>query len=91
MVTRLVFGKNDEMPSALVRLAFLLMLGIAPARHIHLTSEDGFEGLQPLCLPLFVYTIYIVEKFLYTEHVSMIRDSHSTHSVLDSLIHQMRY
>ena len=42
VVARLVLGQYDQMPARLVYLAFLQLL-VSPARHIHLTPEDGHE------------------------------------------------
>ena len=53
--------------------------------HIHLTAEDGLEGLKPVLLALRVDIIADIEELLYAEHVAMVCNSHATHAIVYGL------
>ena len=55
---------------------------------IHLTAENGLE-LLIVSLP-FVDLVAVIEKFFDAEHITMIGNSHATHSIVDGFIHQFR-
>ena len=70
-------------------VAFFLHLILFPAtRHIHLASQNRLERLLTGLLTFFVYALTIIIEFLYTEHVAVIGDGHTFHSVADGLIHK---
>ena len=89
LVSNLVLCQYNQMPSALVLLDFAQSL-VATACHIHLTTEDGFEWIQPLFLAFAVHFTAIVEKILYAEHIAMVCYGHSAHSVCYGLVHKAR-
>ena len=80
-----VLGKNDEVitTEVTIRLHHILLVMV---RYIHLAAKDRFEGFLAISLELFVYTITIIEKFLYTEHISMVGNGNTLHPVGNSLI-----
>ena len=88
LVAIVVLGKYDEVITAHVALV-LLTFFLASASHIHLASDDGFERLQPLLLPVFVDLGAIVYQFLDAEHHAVVGHGHTLHSVLDGLVHEM--
>ena len=75
------------MVAALVLLAVLLLFP-SMAGDIHLTTEDGFEGLQPLFLATLVDATHIVMKFFDTKHVAMVGDGHAAHAIAHGLVDQ---
>ena len=58
------------------------------ARDIHLAAEDGDKGVQPFLLATFVDAAYIVVKLLDAEHVTMVSDGHTPHTIGNSLVYQ---
>ena len=58
-------------------------------RNIHLTTEDRLERFLTIRLELFVYSVTIVEKLLYTEHISMVGNGNTLHSVGNSLVNEL--
>ena len=86
-VAAVVFSQHDEVVTTHVAHVLDLVEPTA-ASHIHLTAEDGLEGLFPLGLQLLVNRVGIVEKFLDAEHVSMVGDGQSSHPVGNSLVNE---
>ena len=85
-----VFGEHDEVPSALVVLV-LVAVGLGAPCHIHLASEDGFEGFLALFFEFLVFLVAVVEQLFHSHHVAMIGDGHSPHTVADGLVDQTLY
>ena len=83
----LVLGKYNQVVSASV--IFVLHLLMPMTRHIHLAPENGLERLQSLFLSLSVHIMAIVMKLLDTEHITMVGNSHTLHSVGNRLIHKL--
>ena len=76
------------MITAHVLLAPFQFLGTMTC-HIHLTAKDGLERFQSLLLASFVDTSHIIMKLLDTEHVTMVRDGHSTHAIAQGFVYQL--
>ena len=58
------------------------------ARDIHLTAEDGLEGFKSLLLASFIDATNIVVELLDAEHVTMVSDGHTLHTIGNSLVNQ---
>ena len=67
----------------LLHLVFLAM-----ASHIHLATEDWFEWLKTFLGSLAVDTIAVVEELLDAKHIAVVGDSHTLHSVANSLVNE---
>ena len=86
LVAMEVLGQQYQVVAAQVQLLVRLLL-LAPSRHIHLAAEDRFEWLQTFLLAPFVYLSAIVKQVLDAKHIAMVGERHSSHAVLDCLIH----
>ena len=80
LITLIVLGQNDEVPSTLV-MVLLATVGLRAAGHIHLATENRLEFRLAFGLPLLVDLVAIVKQFLDTHHVAMIGDGHAAHAV----------
>ena len=90
LVTIIVLGQHDEVVTAVV--AHLLdLVFLAAARHIHLTTQDGLERLEPLLLALLVDTGAVVGQFLDAIHHAVVGDRHTAHAVGNGLVDQVGY
>ena len=67
----------------------LVLVFLAVARHIHLTTKDRLERLQSLLFPAPVHLVAVVEEFFNAEHVSMVSYSHTLHTVANSLVNEL--
>ncbi len=101
MVATLVFCKHYKVSAcvALVGLFMQILVG-----NIHLTSEYRLQNLSAQAVGFFgvtfgfslfdflfcgaVYLIDVIEKFLCTEHIPVVSDGQSGHSVGYSLVNQ---
>ena len=75
------------MPSTPITLVGLTEFLLAVS-HVHFTAEDGFEWLQTFLLATAVHLVAVVEQFLHAEHVAVVGDGHTAHSIADSLVNQ---
>ena len=83
LVALLVLGQQDQVPAAHIDLTFLS--GQSTMRHINLTAKDRLDnGLSSLrtCLVLLGCN---VEKVLNAEHIAVISDGETRHTVGGSL------
>ena len=87
LVTLKVLCQHNEVISSKVFLC-LLQMHVAASCYIHLTSEYWLERFLTFGFSSFVHAIAIVEQFFYTEHVSVVSDSHTSHTVSNSLVNQ---
>ena len=88
MISLKVLCQDNQVIAATIALFILLVL-LAPARNIHLTTEYRLKGLKSLLLACFVNLTGIVKKLLYGEHIAVVGDSHAFHPVSDSLVYQL--
>jgi hypothetical protein len=58
------------------------------SRDVHLATEDGFEGFLSFLLPTLIDAAYVVVKLLDAEHIAMIGNGHTTHTVGNSLVYK---
>ena len=87
LISLIIFCQHDEVITAHVSMV-LYLVALFMMRHIHLATENGFEWFLALCLELTVNAIAIIKKLLYTEHIAMVSDCHSAHTIANSLIHK---
>ena len=88
LITLVVLGQYDEVVASKVFFR-LTQIHISTTGHIHLTTKDGLERIKSVLLALFVNTHADVVKFLNTEHVSMIGNSHALHAIVNGFIHKL--
>ena len=86
LVAMEVLGQQYQVVAAQVQLLVRFLL-LAPSRHIHFAAEDRFEWLQTFLLAPFVHLSAIVKQVLDAKHIAMVGERHSSHAVLDRLIH----
>ena len=87
LVALIVLGQHNQVITALMLLVVFQQLRTI-ARHVHLTTKDGLEGLQTVFLAAFVDAADIVVKLLDAEHVAMIGYRHASHAVAYGLVNQ---
>ena len=76
------------MVTALVFLAVLLFLPPVSG-YVHLAAENGFKGFQAFLLASFVDACTVVEELLDAEHIAVVGNRHTLHTVADGLVHQL--
>ena len=76
------------MITAHILFAVFLLLGTV-ASHVHLASENRFEGLQSLLLATLVNANTVIVKLLDAEHIAMVRDGQAAHTIGYGLVHQI--
>jgi hypothetical protein len=82
-----VLSKHYEVPTATV---YLIVHALhASTCHIHLTSKDWFEWLFTFLLELLVYFVTLIKKVLNTKHVSVVSDSHASHTISYGMLNQI--
>jgi hypothetical protein len=85
--------KQSELGKAvIIKIPVSMLLDLALLRavgHIDLTTEDGFEGFLARFLQLAVLLVAHVEELFDAEHVSMIGNGHTFHTVTDSFVYQL--
>ena len=86
LIAIVILGEHDKVIAAKVIFRFTKIL-IATTGYIHLTSKNRFKGLKAIFLALFVNTIADVMKFFNAEHVSMVGNGHTLHSIANSFIY----
>ena len=86
VVALLVFGKQDEVPSAAVD--FLLATLFATTCTIDLAAEYGLEVEVGVLAFQF---LHVVEELFDAEHVAVVGDGKSALAVVDSLVDQLLY
>ena len=69
-----------------IRLNHILLVVM---RNIHLTTEDWLERFLAISLEFLVDSVTIVKQLLYTEHISMIGNGNTLHSVGNSLVNEL--
>ena len=86
-VATVVLRQHDEVITTHVAHILDLVEPTAPS-HVHLTAENGLEGLLSVGLQLLVNRVGIVEKFLDAKHVAMVGDGQAAHPVGNSFINE---
>ena len=85
MIARRILRKQNQVPTATVYLALLLLL--STTRTIHLATKNRFEiKFFVLALQL----LHIVEKLLDSKHIAMVSHSHALHAVGNCLVNEFR-
>ena len=67
---------------------FLHLVFLAVAGNVHLATENRFERLESFLGSFSVYAIAVVEELLDAEHIAMVGDGHTLHSVANSLVNE---
>ena len=86
----IVLGQHNEVIAALVYLR-VTAVGFLSPRHIHLAPEDRLEFRLALVAELAVHLVAVVIEFLNAEHVAMVGDGHTPHTIGNGLVNQFRY
>ena len=88
LVAVLVLGQYYKVVSSKVFFC-LLQAHVASASHIHLATKDRLERFKSVFFALFVNAHADVVKFLNTEHVAVVGNSHALHSIGQSFVHKL--
>lgn len=57
--------------------------------YVHLATENGDEGVFASVLELAVFLVYVIEKFFNAEHVAVVGDGQTRHTVGDCFIYEL--
>ena len=86
-IAMIVFGQNNKVIAAHVAM-FLHLIFFTVVCHIHLATKNGFERFFAFVFAFSVYLVTIVEQLFDAEHVTMVSNSHTAHTVGHGFVYE---